>query len=109
VSPERAQAYRRVINTLDQIGPSKLWSEEQERIRYAADTLIFSSNLVEDDAARDGLEEAGRLCAVLVESGRWESITAARLASDLSECGPEPKLDTGSDSDSEPEPELSPA
>jgi hypothetical protein len=91
------------------MGPSKLWSDEQDRIRYAADTLIFSSDLVQDSAARDALEAAGRLCTALVESGRWESITAARLASDLSECGPEPQLDAGSDPDSEPEPELSPA
>lgn len=109
MSPERTQAYRRVITTLDQVGPSKLWSEEQERIRFAADTLIFSFDLVRDGAARDALEDAGRLCAALVESGRWESVTAARLASDLSECGPEPQLDSGSDSDPEPEPELSPA
>ena len=101
MSPERAQAYRRVIQTLDQLGPSKLWGDEQERIRYAADTLIFSANLIEDEAARDSLEDAGRLCWALVESGRWESITAARLASDLSECGPEP--------DVESERELSPA
>jgi hypothetical protein len=101
VSPERTQAYQRVIQTLDQLGPSKLWGDEQERIRYAADTLIFSANLIEDEAARDSLEDAGRLCSALVESGRWESITAARLASDLSECGPEPGVES--------EPELSPA
>ena len=100
MSPERTQAYRRVIDTLNQLGPSKLWSDEQERIRYAADSLIFSANLAADSAARDALEEAGRLCSALVASGRWESITAARLASDLSDCGPEP--------DVESEPELSP-
>ena len=109
MSPERTQAYRRVITTLAELGPSKLWSEEQERIRFAADTLIFSSDLQQDGAARDALEDAGRLCADLVQSGRWESVTAARLASDLSECGPEPGLGSGSDSDAEPEPELSAA
>jgi hypothetical protein len=109
VSPARTQAYRRVIDTLDQLGPSKLCSDEQERIRYAADALIFSCDLRQDSEARDALKDAGRLCTALVESGRWESITAARLASDLSECGPEPRLDSGSDPDAEPEPELSPA
>jgi hypothetical protein len=103
MSPERTQAYRRVIDTLDQLGASKLWGDEQERIRYAADTLIFSGSLADDMAARDALEDAGRLCSSLVESGRWESITAARLASDLSECGPEPDIEP------EPERELSPA
>ena len=93
MSPERTQAYRRVIDTLEQLGPSKLWGDEQERIRYAADTLIFSANLADDMAARDALEDAGRLCSSLVQSGRWESVTAARLASDLSECGPEPDIE----------------
>lgn len=101
MSPERTQAYRRVIDALDQLGPSKLWGDEQERIRYAADSLIFSANLAEDGAARDALEEAGKLCSALVASGRWESITAARLAGDLSACGPEPAVES--------EPELSPA
>lgn len=101
MSPERAQAYRRVIQTLDQLGPSKLSSQEQERIRYGADTLIFSADLAADQAARDALEDAGRLCLALLESGRWESNAAARLASDLSECGPEPRAES--------EPELSPA
>ena len=103
MSPERTRAYRRVIDTLEQLGPSKLWGDEQERIRYAADTLIFSANLSDDAAARDVLEDAGRLCSSLVESGRWESVTAARLTSDLSECGPEP------DVEAEPGRELSPA
>jgi hypothetical protein len=101
MSPERTQAYRRVITTLGQLGPSKLQSDEQERIRYAADSLIFSANLAQDSAACDALEDAGRLCATLVESGRWESTTAARLASDLSQCGPEPDVESA--------PELSPA
>jgi hypothetical protein len=101
LSPERTQAYRRVLDTLGELGPSKLRGEEQERIRFAADTLIFSSNLAEDSAACDALEDAGKLCAALVESGRWERVTAARLANDLSECGPEPTVES--------EPELSPA
>jgi hypothetical protein len=88
MSPERTQAYRRVMHTLDELGPSKLLSDEQERIRLAADNLIFSSSLGEDDAARAGLRDAEELCAALVESGRWESVTAERLEQDLRDCGP---------------------
>jgi hypothetical protein len=90
MSPKRTQAYRRVIHTLEQLGPSKLLAGEQDRIRYAADNLIFSSDLGADVAAQEAMDDAGRLCRALVESGRWEQVTAARLADDLYACGPAP-------------------
>jgi hypothetical protein len=88
MSPHRTQAYRRVIHTLAELGPSKLQPTEQDRIRDAADTLIFCSDLFEDAAAREALDDADALCKLLVESGRWERTTATRLANDLYECGP---------------------
>ena len=45
MSPERSSAYRRVMKTLEDMGPSKLLDREQQRIRYAADNLIFSNDL----------------------------------------------------------------
>jgi hypothetical protein len=90
MTPERAQAYRRVMHTLAELGPSKLVAGEQERIRHAVDTLIFSRDLDEDDTARDVLIDLEHLCRVLVESGRWEQATAMRLAGDVSQCGPPP-------------------
>jgi hypothetical protein len=89
MSPERTQAYGRVMHTLNELGPSKLLGDEQDRIREAADTLIFASDLVEDPAAVEALADAETLCAALVESGRWTEMTAARLAKDLRECGPD--------------------
>ena len=89
MSPERTQAYRRVLQTLSELGPAKLQSAEQERIRYAADSLIFCDDLLEDDATRDSLEDTELLFEVLVESGRWERVTADRLIEDLRACGPE--------------------
>ena len=88
MSPERAIAYRRVMHTLKTLGPSKLWNGEQERIRSAADNLIFSSDLVADIAAQEAVDDVERLCEALIESGRWEQVTAARLADDLFACGP---------------------
>ena len=44
MSPERSNAYRRVMKTLDDMGPSKLLDGEQQRIRYAADNLVFSTD-----------------------------------------------------------------
>src|ERR1700689_1747440 len=90
MSPNRTQAYRRVMHTLDELGPSKLQPAEQDRIRLAADNLIFSSDLATDDAAVGAVEDIEALCAGLVESGRWEQVTATRLVEDLRDCGPAP-------------------
>jgi hypothetical protein len=88
MTPERADAYRRVIHTLNELGPSKLVSGEQDRIRQAADNLIFSPDLLEDTAACEALLDVENLCRTLVDSGRWEQTTATRLADDISQCGP---------------------
>ena len=87
MSPERTKAYRRVMETLDELGPSKLQSGEQDRIRLAADNLIFSSEMAEG-AVQGALRDAEALCASLVDSGRWEAVAAERLERDLRECGP---------------------
>jgi hypothetical protein len=88
MTPERSHAYRRVLHTLDELGPSKLQGEEQERLRLAVDSLIFAQDLTEDPAAQAALGDIGRLCHDLVESGRWEQVTAMRLFDDVSQCGP---------------------
>ena len=88
MSPERSNAYRRVMKTLEDIGPSKLLEAEQQRIRYAADNLIFSSELSTDTDAQNALADVEGLCRALVESGRWEEVSATRLANDVFECGP---------------------
>ena len=88
MSPERTQAYGRVMHTLNELGPSKLLTEEQERIRAAADDLIFASNLVADPTAVEAFQDIESLCTSLVQSGRWTEMTAARLLKDMRECGP---------------------
>jgi hypothetical protein len=88
MSPERSNAYRRVMKTLEDVGPSKLLDQEQQRIRYAADNLIFSTDLTGDIEAQDALADVEALCAALVESGRWEQASASRLSADVYECGP---------------------
>ncbi len=86
MSPERSQAYTRVMHTLAELGPSKLQRQEQDRVRYAADNLIFASAL--DGEAALVLTDALELCDALVGSGRWEAVTATQLASDITACGP---------------------
>jgi hypothetical protein len=77
-----------VLTTLADIGPTKLLPDEQERIRYAADSLIFCSGLERDEAALDALADIESLCRSLIESGRWEPVTAAQLEDDVAHCGP---------------------
>lgn len=88
MSPERSHAYRRVMKTLDDLGPAKLLDGELQRIRQAADNLIFSTDLSADIDARDSLEDVAAMSRALVESGRWEKSTAMRLVDDVWECGP---------------------
>ncbi len=88
MSPERSNAYRRVMKTLEDVGPSKLLDQEQQRVRYAADNLIFSTDLTADLEAQEALADVEALCTALVESGRWELVSADRLAEDVYECGP---------------------
>src|SRR5947209_10470432 len=88
MSPERSNAYRRVMKTLEDLGPSKLLETEQQRIRYAADNLIFAGDLSCDVEAQEALADVEALCQTLVETGRWEQLTAGRMAADVYECAP---------------------
>jgi hypothetical protein len=85
MTSERTQAYGRVVRTLDDVGPTKLHESEQERIRDAADTLIFAATLAE---ARPALDDVDALVEQLVTSGRWTEERASELANDLLACGP---------------------
>jgi len=70
MTPERARAYERVIQTLKEMGPSKLLGDE-EPIRYGADNLSFNRDLAQDAPARAVMGDIERL-GRLVESERWE-------------------------------------
>ena len=82
---ERTEAYGRVVQTLDEIGATKLLPAEQARIREAADTLIFASEL---DDAREALRDMGDLAEHLLASGRWLEERIDKLAANLLACGP---------------------
>jgi hypothetical protein len=86
LTSERTQSYSRVIHTLDELGPTKLLPGEQERIRDAADALIFSERI--ETAASEAIADIDALIEHLVESGRWTAERAAELRSDLLGCGP---------------------
>jgi hypothetical protein len=85
MTSERTQAYGRVVKTLDDIGPTKLQPAEQERVREAADTLIFAATAEEVAPA---LEDVRALVRHLVASGRWSDERADQLLDDIEACGP---------------------
>jgi hypothetical protein len=85
MTAERTQAYGRVMKTLQEIGPAKLQPSEQERIRDAADTLIFAADV---DDARAALRDLAALAEHLVNSGRWTDERTDELVEDLLACGP---------------------
>jgi hypothetical protein len=85
MNTERTHAYGRVVRTLEDLGPTKLQPAEQDRIREAADTLIFASDLEE---ARAALEEVDALAEHLVASDRWSEERAKQLVDDVLACGP---------------------
>jgi hypothetical protein len=85
MNAERTQAYGRVIKTLEDLGPTKLQPLEQERVREAADNLIFAADL---DEARSTLADVDSLAEHLVGTGRWSEERADELAQDLVACGP---------------------
>jgi hypothetical protein len=85
MTSERTQAYGRVVKTLEDLGPAKLLPAEQERIREAADNLIFAADLEE---ARATLTDVEELAEHLVASGRWTTERAEQLVADLVACGP---------------------
>jgi hypothetical protein len=85
MTTERTQAYGRVLQTLAELGPTKLLPAEQARIRDAADTLIFAADL---DEAQDALHDMGELTANLLSSGRWLEERTDTLMANLQACGP---------------------
>ena len=82
---ERTQAYGRVVKTLEDLGPTKLQPAEQDRVRDAADTLIFAAG---HDEARAAMADVDSLAEHLVASDRWSDERARQLVDDLLACGP---------------------
>jgi NAD(P)-dependent dehydrogenase (short-subunit alcohol dehydrogenase family) len=81
MTSERTQSYSRVVRTIDDLGPTKLLAAEQQRIRDAADTLIFSAGLESAEIA--AIADVETLVDHLVESGRWTAERAEELRADV--------------------------
>jgi hypothetical protein len=93
MTSDRADAYRRVVQTLQDIGPAKLWPPEQACIREAADALLFCTDLDHDPGAGAALAAATHLADELVDAERLTPMRAHRLLDDIWACGPSEALD----------------
>ena len=85
MNTERTQAYGRVVKMLEDLGPTKLQPAELDRVRDAADTLIFASGI---DETREAMADIDSLVEHLVASDRWSDERAKQLVEDLLACGP---------------------
>lgn len=80
---DRSQAYGRVMKTLADEGPAKLFPAETAIIRTAADSLLFDGDAYEELAAVEDLAQQ------LVDADRWLPDHARRLVDDVAACGPQ--------------------
>jgi hypothetical protein len=83
---ERSLAYGRVIKLLEDVGPAKLHDLERQRIRHAADALLFATP--NDPGGLDELTAVEQLLRQLVDSGRWTTQRANELSDEVAACGP---------------------
>jgi hypothetical protein len=88
MNSERAQAYGRVVKTVDDLSAAKLHADEQDTIRVAADALLFCEDLHSDPAAEEALAQVYELTDHLVESDRLTRESAQNLVLDVESCGP---------------------
>lgn len=88
MTSQRATSYRLVLKTLRDRGPAKLWPTEEDRIRQAADALLFCDEFSTDLEAGEAFASAAELTVDLVDAGRWTRDSALQLMSDIWGCGP---------------------
>lgn len=87
MNADRADSYTRLTRYLEDVGPSKLHADEQDRVRHAADTLVFAGAW--DGDVAQALEDINNLAGDLVDAGRWEPGSAEYLVELVGSCGPE--------------------
>lgn len=78
----RAEAYGRVVKTLEDVGATKLQPTEIQTIRTAADALFFDGDAYDELAAVEDLAQS------LVDAERWSPEKARQLVDDVAACGP---------------------
>jgi hypothetical protein len=88
VTPERSQAYGRLMTVISAEGDAALEPAEKEVLREAGDALFFCEDIALDDDAREALGRVSELAGQLVGAERWDPELAERVLHDLEDCGP---------------------
>ena len=86
MTTERAQAYGRVMRTLEDLVGTRLHADEVQLVREAADELLFSRTF--DDASERILATVYELTDELTANDRLLPETARGLVADVEGCGP---------------------
>ncbi len=88
MTAERATAYTNVLGFLEALGPAKLHEPEQAVVRQAADALLFTADVRQDEEAREAMLAFDELVDRLVEADRLTEETAEALAGAVEACAP---------------------
>ena len=88
MTPERSQAYGRLMSTVSATGEGALEPAEQAILREAGDALFFCEDIALDDDAREALSRVSDLAGQLVGAERWDPELAEQVLQDLEDSGP---------------------
>jgi hypothetical protein len=88
MNAERAQAYGRLMKTLESLRGAKLHPREDETVREVADALFFCEDLDGDASAQQALSTFHELSDRLLESERMTPEMVHRLTAQVEDCGP---------------------
>ena len=88
VTPERSQAYGRLMTVISAEGDAALDPAQKEVLREAGDALFFCEDIALDEDAREGLSRVSDLAGQLVGAERWDPELAEQVLRDLEDCGP---------------------
>lgn len=89
MTSERYEAYKRALEQIERLAPTKLHDDEEALLRDAAEGLLLSADPASEEATELRSKAFG-LLDNLVESGRWFEATSERLRRDLEAACPEP-------------------
>jgi hypothetical protein len=84
----RTVAYRRVLRTLRGADAPALSAAERDRVREAADALLFCRD-VDDADVRSAVAEVAAVFDDLVKAERWTPRRVRQLLDDIWACGPD--------------------
>ena len=88
VTPERSQAYGRLMTVISAEGDAALSPAEKATLREAGDALFFCEDIALDEDAREALGRVSDLAGQLVGAERWDPELAEHVLQDLEDCGP---------------------